>query len=498
MERLSGLDARFLSLETPTHHMHVALTMIFDPSTVPGGYSFGGIRRAIGERIPDAPAFRRRLVEVPFRLGHPVWVDDPDFDIDRHVRVTAVPAPGGLRQLAELAGDITGRRLDRTRPLWEMWVVEGLTDGRIGIIAKMHHSTVDGDSGAALLSTLFDLEPDPPAQPPPHQPDPDDRVPSGLQLVSQALGDRPLRPLAMAADLVRTGQKALGGGRVRRSPGDRKGRAAALPPPAPRTSFNGPLGRRRTVALSAIGVRDVERLEGATGTTVDDVVLAVCTGALRSYLVDGNELPDRPLVAVVPVVAGARAGGRPDTDPASARLVELPANLDDPIDRLMAIHEGTRGAEGGEQARGADTPAPWAGHSAATVLANAARAYSAMQPVRRRRPAANLVVTSIPGPDFPLYLGGAELTACAPLGPVLDGMGGNITVMSYRGVLYWGIQACPKTITMAWRLADAVPHSLDELLAGAGLAPADYRWREAADAVRAAGCGPERPGPAAP
>ena len=164
MERLSGLDASFLYLETPSLHMHVALTMVFDPSTVPGGYSFARMKESIAARLPCAPVFRRRLVEVPFRLGHPVWVDDPDFDIDYHVRLAAVPQPGGLRQLADLAGDITGRQLDRSRPLWEMWVVEGLADDRIGFIAKMHHSTVDGVSGAALLSVLFDLEPEPAAR----------------------------------------------------------------------------------------------------------------------------------------------------------------------------------------------------------------------------------------------------------------------------------------------------------------------------------------------
>ncbi len=162
MERLSGLDASFLYLETPSLHMHVGLTLVFDPSTVPGGYSFERMKRSIEARLPSAPVFRRRLVEVPFRLGHPVWVDDADFDIDYHVRLAAVPKPGGLRQLADLAGDITGRPLDRARPLWEMWIVEGLAEGRIGFIAKMHHSTVDGVSGAALLVVLFDLEPDPP------------------------------------------------------------------------------------------------------------------------------------------------------------------------------------------------------------------------------------------------------------------------------------------------------------------------------------------------
>ncbi len=165
MERLSGLDASFLYLETPSLHMHVAMAMTFDPATVPGGYSFARIKGLIAERVPSAPVFQRRLVEVPFQLGHPVWVDDPDFDIDYHVRLTAVPKPGGPHELADLAGDITGRPLDRSKPLWEIWIVEGLAGGHVGFIAKMHHSTVDGVSGAELLTVLFDLEPDPPAAP---------------------------------------------------------------------------------------------------------------------------------------------------------------------------------------------------------------------------------------------------------------------------------------------------------------------------------------------
>ena len=161
MEPLSGLDASFLYLETPTLHMHVEMVTVFDPATVPGGYSFAKMQAQIASRTHQAPVFRRLLVEVPFRLGHPVWVDDPHFDIDYHVRRTAVPAPGGLLELADLAGDIASRQLDRSKPLWEIWVVEGVDDGRIAVIAKMHHSTVDGMSGAALLSVLFDLEVDP-------------------------------------------------------------------------------------------------------------------------------------------------------------------------------------------------------------------------------------------------------------------------------------------------------------------------------------------------
>ena len=151
MEQLSGLDASFLYLETPTLHMHVEMVTVFDPSTVPGGYSFAKMQAQIASRTHLAPVFRRLLVEVPFRLGHPVWVDDPHFDIEYHVRRSAIPEPGGLRELADLAGDIASRQLDRSKPLWEIWIVEGLSDGRIAVIAKMHHSTVDGMSGAALL-----------------------------------------------------------------------------------------------------------------------------------------------------------------------------------------------------------------------------------------------------------------------------------------------------------------------------------------------------------
>ena len=164
-ERLSGLDASFLYMETPTLHMHVAMAAVFDPSTVPGGYSFRRVRQLINDRIPLAPVFQRRLVEVPMRLGHPVWVDDPEFDIDNHLRRAALPSPGGMRELGDFAADVISRQLHRDRPLWEMWIVEGLEDGKIALVAKMHHSTIDGVSGAELLGVLFDLEPDPPDTP---------------------------------------------------------------------------------------------------------------------------------------------------------------------------------------------------------------------------------------------------------------------------------------------------------------------------------------------
>jgi len=234
VEQLSGLDASFLYLETPTLHMHVEIVTVFDPSTVPGGYSFAKMQAQIASRTFRAPVFRRLLVEVPFRLGHPVWVDDPDFDIDYHVRRTAVPAPGGSQELADLAGDIASRQLDRSKPLWEVWIAEGLEHGHIAVIVKMHHSTVDGVSGAALLTVLFDLEVDPGPDPEPPDVIGDSHIPSSAELISEALAARAFRPFELTRDILRTGQRLLSVRRVRHET-DRSGdqAKAALPLSAP-------------------------------------------------------------------------------------------------------------------------------------------------------------------------------------------------------------------------------------------------------------------------
>src|SRR5438270_4433545 len=215
MERLSGLDASFLYLESPNNHMHVAATMTFDPSTVEGGYSFETTKEVIRSRLSLIPQFRRRLATVPFNLHHPVWVEDPDFDLDYHVRRLAAPAPGGYHELAELAGDIASRPLDRSRPLWELYVIEGLEHGHIGVVAKMHHSTIDGVSGANMMVHLFDLEPNPePKEDPDWEPD---RIPSDAELVGYALRSRLKRPLQVAAVIPKAVQAAVNAARGRMS-----------------------------------------------------------------------------------------------------------------------------------------------------------------------------------------------------------------------------------------------------------------------------------------
>lgn len=487
MERLSGLDASFLYLETPTLHMHVAMIMTFDPTTVPGGYSFDKMQAQIASRTHQAPVFRRLLVEVPFGLSHPVWVDDPDFDIGYHVRRAAIPQPGGIRELAELAGDIGSRKFDHAKPLWEGWIIEGLQGGHIAFIIKMHHSTVDGVSGAALLSVLFDLEPNPgpDPEPPPIKPS---RVPSKVELVSEAVAARTMRPIEMTKDLVRTSHRLLDVRRIRRHGPETSPEArAALPLSAPRTSFNGALTRRRQVAMSAIGLADVKRIKNATGTTVNDVVLAIATSALRQLLLDGEELPDRPLVAVVPVSVEPDVGSPHGSNKVSQMFVQLPVQVEDPRHRLDLVRESTKGAKEEHRALGADTLQNWAEHATPNTFATAARLYSRMRLADRHRPIANLIFSNVPGPDFPLYLAGAEMVSGFPLGPVMDGLGPNITIMSYRGVLYWGCIACPETMPGLWQLAAYVPAALDELLAAVDEEPATYRSEAVADAVAAAG-----------
>jgi diacylglycerol O-acyltransferase / wax synthase len=469
-ERLSGLDASFLYMETPTLHMHVAMAAVFDPSTVPGGYSFRRVRQLISDRIPLAPVFQRRLVEVPMRLGHPVWVDDPDFDIDNHLRRAALPAPGGMRELGDFAADVISRQLHRDRPLWEMWIVEGVEDGKIALVTKMHHSTIDGVSGAELLGVLFDLEPIPPEAGPLTGRQLDSRIPSGLELVSQAMVAGLAAPFDVGRMVLRTTHNLFDVRRIRRG-ADAKG---GLPLTAPRTSINVAVHARRRVAFAAASLADAKKLKNEVGTTVNDVVLAMVTGALRTYLLAGDELPEIPLVSVVPVSVTPDVAELKGSNKVSSMFVQLPTQLDDPIERLRAIHEGTKGAKEEHKALGATMLQNWAEHASPNVFAVAARLYTGMKLADRHRPVANLVVSNVPGPDFPLYLGGSQMLGMFPLGPVMDGMGLNITIMSYMGVLYWGLASDARAVPRLWDIAAAIPHALTELMQAAGLAPEPF------------------------
>ena len=295
---------------------------------------------------------------------------------------------------------------------------------------------------------------------------------------------RVFRPFELTRDILRTGQRLLNVRRVRNEPEHRAPQSqAALPLSAPRTSFNGTSTRRRQVALSAIGLADVKRLKNATGTTVNDVVLAVCTGALRRFLSTGTSSRTSHSWRWCPsrcTPTSTRPTGRTRSRRCSS---SCPPTSTIRSTDSMAIREGTKGAKEEHNALGADMLVNWAEHATPNTFAAAARLYSRMRLADRHRPVANLIISNVPGPDFPLYLAGAEMVAGFPLGPVMDGLGVNITIMSYRGTLYWGIISCPETMPRVWQLAADIPAALDELLVAAGLAPGRVPVRQAAEAV---------------
>lgn len=464
MERLTGLDATFLYLETPTHHMHVAMTMVLDPSTMPGGYSFQGIKDFIASRTDRIPPFRRRLVSVPLNLHHPVWVEDPEFDIDHHIRRIGAPAPGGRRELGEMAAQIASVPLDRSRPLWEMWVVEGLKQDRIAVVSKVHHCAIDGASGAELMVHLFDLDPaDAVVTGPP--PDlPSERIPTDVELIGHALTSKVRRTMGLAPLLNQTARSINRVVQGRRSP---DGLVGAVPLTAPRVPWNGPTSGRRDVGFARVPLATVKDVKATLGCTVNDVVLALCAGTLRRYLESHGALPDEPLVAVCPVSVRT-PDDTPGSNKVSALFTALATQLDDPLERLEAIRATTKGAKEEHSAVGATMLQDWAEFAGPNVFNLASRLYSGMNLANVHRPVHNVIVSNVPGPPFPLYFAGAETVAAYPMGPVMEGCGLNVTVFSYLDSIDIGFMVDRELVPDVWAMAEAVEPALEELVAAAG------------------------------
>ena len=466
MERLSGLDASFLYLETTSAHMHVAMTGIYDTSTMPNGYSFEAFRDHVVSRFHRIPAFTRRLVEVPFQLHHPVWIEDPDFDVDYHVRRISAPPPGGRRELAEVAAQIASIPLDRSRPLWEVWVIDGVKQDRIGFVAKVHHAAIDGASGAEIMTELYDLEAAPPPRPELPLAEPE-QVPSEVELVSYALASKLRRGRQMIPLLSRTVQGFNQLATNRRSP---DGIIGATPLTAPRTPFNGSISPRRSVAFARISLEDLKAVRRTLDVKVNDVVLAVCAGTLRNYLEAHDALPDEPLIATCPVSVRSPEEVGTGGNKVSAMFASLATDIADPIERVRAIAESTQGAKAEQTAVGARFLTDWGEYAAPRTFATAARVYSSMSLADRHRPIHNLVISNVPGPPFPLYLAGAELIAAYPMGPIMEGSGLNITVLSYKDSVDFGFMADPELVPNVWELAEHVKTAFTELCEAAGVA----------------------------
>jgi WS/DGAT/MGAT family acyltransferase len=465
MQRLSGQDASFLYLETPTAHMHIAGIGILEPGEAGTRFSFEEVLELVAERLHLVPSTRWRLAEVPFGLHHPLWVDDPAFDLEYHVRRAALPSPAGMRELCSFAADVTSRPLDRRRPLWEMYVIEGFEGDKLAVISKTHHAAIDGVGGVNMTVAMMDLSPEPTRSPPPAWTP--EAVPSEADRLRWAAMSLARQPLAMARASVSAGRSAIELlTRQRRSDGH-----AAPPAPfsAPRTSINVSLSPHRQFAGCDVGLADVKAVKNALGGTVNDVVLALCSGALRSYFANRGERVDAPLVALVPI--SVRADASSTGNQISSMLVSLASDVEDAAERLATIAVGTRGAKEQHQALGAETMGTWQEFAVPVLAARAARMYSTMRLADRLRPPYNLTISNVPGPPFPLYSFGAKALASYPMGPVQEGVALNITVSSYLDRMFFGIHACREAVDDVWFIADAIERELAVLTsaaAGAG------------------------------
>jgi WS/DGAT/MGAT family acyltransferase len=410
-------------------------------------------------------------VEVPFGLDRPGWVEDPDFDIGYHVHHVGLSAPGGPVQLGELIGDLVGYKLNRSIPLWEMWVIEGLADGRVAVLAKVHHSIVDGISGTELAQIMFDFEPEP-ADPPP----PEDvasrvleAVPHPVELVARGVGRMMLSPYRVVRFADQTVRQAFSFVGFQRRPNPPSG-----PFQAPRTSFNAELSPYRRFAFTNVALDDVREIKDAFGVKLNDVVLALCAGTLRRYLEAGEELPDAPLIAQVPVSLRAEGDNNSVGTQVGAMFASLATHEDDPVARLHQIHESTQSAKEMQHALAADKIMGLTELAAPGLINLAARMYTLAGLDSLTPPIMNLIVSNVPGPPFPLYCAGARIEALYPMGPLLYGTGVNITVLSYTGTIDFGFMVCRELVPEPWRLAEGIELALDELLTAA-------RERTAAD-----------------
>jgi diacylglycerol O-acyltransferase / wax synthase len=424
-DRLTGLDASFLHLERGGAHMHVASTILFEGSP-PSHEEF---RDHIESRLHLVPRFRQKLRFVPFNQGRPVWVDDPYLNLDYHVRRTALPAPGSEEQLRNLASRIFSQQLDRSKPLWELWLVEGLEGDRFAIVGKSHHALVDGVSGIDITTVLFDVEEEPagaPVRPPKWAPRPE---PTDLELLRDALRERATSPREIARGIraaVRAPRRVLRGLGA-------TGELIETGLSAPRTPFNVEIGPHRRLAFVRANLGDFKRVKDEHGGTVNDVVLSVVTGALGNYLrARGHDTEGQELRAMVPVSVRAEEERGALGNRVAAMMAPLPVWCEDPVERLRLVR-GTMGdLKGSGQAVGAEILTRLTDFAPPTIASQAAR----LQPAQRFF---NLVVTNVPGPQFPLYVLGRKMESIFPMVPLARRQALCVGIMSYNGQIDFGL-----------------------------------------------------------
>jgi diacylglycerol O-acyltransferase / wax synthase len=451
-DRLSPLDASFLFMEEATTAMHVGGLMTFDATP---GFDPDRFVALIGQRLAAVPRYRQKIREVPVHLGLPVWVDDPGFELDYHVRRSALPTPGSDAQLRELVGRLVSRQLDRARPLWEIYLIEGLADDRFAVVTKIHHAMVDGLSSIDIGTVLLDVTPTPRQNPPDDwHPAPE---PSGLALAADAVREQMRRPQLMLG----TAQRAvLDVGSVVRTGGAMLAAARSASRPAPANPLNAPIGRQRRFGTSAGDLDDYKAIRKEHGGTVNDVVLTVVAGALRRWMTTRGE-PVRVATtvrAMVPVSVRARSTAGKLGNQISAYFVDLPVGEPDPVTRLKTVTTAMAGHKGSGQAVGASALIGLVGLTTPTVHSLGARLTSSMSSRMF-----NVVVTNVPGPQFPLYAMGARIRDMYPVVPLAKGQAVSIGITSYDGGIFYGLNADREAMGDVDVLADAIGASVSEL-----------------------------------
>jgi WS/DGAT/MGAT family acyltransferase len=432
----------------------------------------------VGERIHLLPPFRWRLVNVPLGLDLPYWTEDPDFNLDFHIRESAVPPPGNDRQLAETVARIHARPLDRSRPLWELYLIHGLEGGRIAMLTKLHHAMVDGVSGNEILAVLLDPSPEGRDVPPPEEGRGRGRMPGELEMLGRGLVGLPRQPLralrglpktlpnltelpgANAFPAVPTVSKAMAGVRGLVGAGD-PGLLEVTSARPPRTCFNGPIGAHRRFSFGSLSLDTVKAIKDEMQITVNDVVVHLATTAVREWLSARDALPAGPLVAMVPVsVRGPEEQGT-FGNRVSAMTLPIPTDEPDLRRRLMRTHEVLKSAKTRHNALPADLMTDATAFIPPTLTSRALRMTTEL--LGRTRPPLNLVISNVPGPRMPLFCAGARLEAHYPVSVVIDGVGLNITVLSYRDHLDFGIITDRDSIDDPWPLLNGHATALAEL-----------------------------------
>ena len=473
MQQLTGLDASFLAFETANSTGHVGGVSVLDPSEAPKPLTLARLTEVLGERLPLVPVLRRKLLNVPLGLDQPYWIDDADFDIEYHVRELALPSPGSDAQLSEQVARLHARPLDRSRPLWEIYLITGLAQDRAAVYTKIHHSAIDGASGAELLTVLFDLAPGgrelPAAQPfrPERRP-----TPAALAALAAArLAWRPVQTVHVANQLMRVlptlapAVSTLVGGLLGLGRGD-GGVIRTMPGRAPATPFNKPITPHRRMAFRSVALDSVKTVKNAFGVSVNDVVMAMCAGALRRWLADRDALPGAPLIAMIPVSIRDPAARGALGNKVSAMLAELPTHLTDPDRRLEIVHAATKIAKAQQAAIPQGLVDQISDFAPPALTARAARVVFATG-LLHRLPPFNICISNVPGPNVPVYLCGARLLAHYPVSVITDGQGLNITLVGYLGQLHFGLVSCRELVPDIDTLAGYLVEELELLLKAA-------------------------------